>query len=615
MSTEPTAAPAEWQIALDVSRRGAPISPYIYSQFIEHLGRCIQGGIWAEMLEDRKFYFAVGDDESPWKPAGAGGCVLMQSEDAFVGEHTPRVVLPGNGAPAGIAQGGLAVRAGKTYTGRIWLSGDDAVGSVQVSLVWGAGPDDRQTVTVSPIGPEYVKAPLRFAPAADSDDARLEITSAGSGSFRVGTASLMPSDNVEGMRADTLELILALDAPLYRWPGGNFVSGYDWRDGVGDRDRRPPRKNPAWRGVEQNDFGIHEFLVFCRLANTEPLIVVNTGFGDSFSAAQEVEYVNGGPETPMGRWRTANGRREPWDVTWWGVGNEMFGVWQLGYMALEQYVHKHNEVERRMRKVDPRIKTIGVGEAGPWSEGIMRHCADNMDLISEHFYCQEKPDIVEHVLQMPAAIKAKVDAHRKYRAEFESLKGKDIRIAMDEWNFWYGPEVFGELGTRYFMKDALGIAAGLHEYYRQSDIVYMAQYAQTVNVIGAIKTTRTAAAMETTGLVLELYRRHFGSIPLAVDGAPHPLDVSAAVSEDGRALTVAVVNPTDSSKSLALSLRGAELTGAGARFEIADADPMAYNDPSEPPRVVTRETPVTGFAGAIEAPAYGVVLYRLDLTA
>ena len=241
--------------------------------------------------------------------------------------------------------------------------------------------------------------------------------------------------------------------------------------------------------MEQNDFGIHEFLDFCRLASTEPLIVVNTGFGDSFSAAQEVEYVNGGPETPMGQWRTANGRREPWDVMWWGVGNEMFGVWQLGYMALEQYVHKHNEVERRMRNVDPRIKTIGVGEAGPWSEGIMRHCADNMDLISEHFYCQEKPDIVEHVLQMPAAIRAKADAHRKYRAEFESLKGKDIRIAMDEWNYWYGPEVFGELGTRYFMKDALGIAAGLHEYYRQSDIVFMAQYAQTVNVIGAIKTT------------------------------------------------------------------------------------------------------------------------------
>jgi alpha-N-arabinofuranosidase len=115
----------------------------------------------------------------------------------------------------------------------------------------------------------------------------------------IGTASLMPDDNVEGLRADTLALLKELRAPIYRWPGGNFVSGYDWRDGIGDRDRRPPRTNPAWTGVEHNDFGMHEFIRFCQLVGTEPWITVNTGFGDAYSAAAQLEYCNARP-TPSG---------------------------------------------------------------------------------------------------------------------------------------------------------------------------------------------------------------------------------------------------------------------------------------------------------------------------
>ena len=141
-----------------------------------------------------------------------------------------------------------------------------------------------------------------------------------------------------------------------------------------------------------------------------------------------------------------------------------------------------------------------------------------MDFMSEHFYCREKPSVYEHVRQIPDAIRRKAEAHREYRKTIgEQLKGKNIRIAMDEWNYWYGPHVFGELGTRYFLKDALGIAAGINEYARQSDIVFMANYAQTVNVIGCIKTTKTAAAFATTGLVLKLYRKHFGQIPVEVE--------------------------------------------------------------------------------------------------
>ena len=110
----------------------------------------------------------------------------------------------------------------------------------------------------------------------------------------------MPADNVQGWRADTLARLEELDSPVYRWPGGNFVSGYDWKDGIGDPDRRPPRKNPAWKGIESNDVGIDEFMVLCRELGTEPFIAVNTGLGGAEAAAEELEYMNGAADEPDG---------------------------------------------------------------------------------------------------------------------------------------------------------------------------------------------------------------------------------------------------------------------------------------------------------------------------
>jgi alpha-L-arabinofuranosidase len=603
------AEPLAPTVQISAASTAEPIHPFIYGQFIEHLGRCIYGGIWAEMLEDRKFYHPVGADASPWAATG-GSVVRMETNEPFVGDHTPRVTLPG-GRPAGISHGRLTVVAGKGYVGRIWLAGDASAAPVTVRLVWGEGPEGAETVTVRRLSGRFARTPLRFTARAASDRARLEVVSAGSGSFRVGTVSLMPAETVRGMRPDTLKLLKELDAPLYRWPGGNFVSGYDWRDGIGDPDRRPPRKNPAWRGVEHNDFGIHEFLDFCREIKTEPLIVVNTGFGDAHSAAEEVEYVNGPPSSHNGAWRARNGRREPWRVKWWGVGNEMWGSFQLGYMALNQYVLKHNQVEKAMRRVDPTILTVGSGNMGRWTEGMLANSADHMNLLSEHFYSQERPDVLEHVMQIPNAIRTRAEAHRRYRQTIPKLKGKDIRISMDEWNYWYGPHVFGELGTRYFLKDGLGIAAGLHEFYRNTDIIAMANYAQTVNVIGAIKTTPTAAWMETTGLVLQLYRRHYGSIPLAVTGAPQPLDVAAALTEDRRTLTLGVVNAMGEAMPLDLSFAGITLSGGGKLWRISGTDPQAYNDANSRPIGIQEES-VPAIGSRVVLPPYSVTLYRLD---
>ncbi len=600
----PRAEPA--RVTVDTDKKGEPISEYIYGQFIEHLGRCIYGGIWAEMLEDRKFYYAVGAKDSPWKALGDAGRVVMEKTDPFVGSHTPRIAAPG-----GLTQGELALRKGHKYVGRIWLAGEAGAAPVKVSLVWGDGAADRQTVTIDTLTDKYAKTALSFVADGDTDHGRLEITAAGQGKVLVGTASLMPADNVSGLRADTLALLKDLNAPVYRWPGGNFVSGYDWKDGLGDPDRRAPRKNPAWKGFEPNDFGLDEFIAFCRQVGAEPYITVNTGLGDVAGAADEVQYANGAADTPMGRLRAKNGHAEPYGVKWWAVGNEMYGKWQLGYMPLEKYVVKHNQVAEAMRRVDPKVKLIAVGDVGPWTEGMLKECHNQMDYISEHFYCRDKKDLAAHVSQVPEAIRKKAAAHRRYREQLDCLKGKDIRIAMDEWNYWYGPQVFGELGTRYFMKDALGIAAGLHEYARQSDLIFMANYAQTVNVIGCIKTTKTAAAFETTGLVLKLYRQHFGALPVAATAAA-PLDVAAAWTADRKALTVAIVNPTLERRDVALEVTGARVSGTGRRWQIANDDPLAYNDPGRAPKVVIQEEKVTDGRRLRVAPC-SVTLYALDV--
>ncbi len=599
------------QVVVDLARRRPAMSKYIYGQFIEHLGRCIYGGIWAEMLDDRKFYYDVGAKESPWKAAGDSARVLMNPIEAFVGTHSPEIRLPGDGKFRGIAQEGLALIAGRRYTGRIVLAGSPDAAPIYVTLAWGDGPGERETLTVRALQHSYRPFALSFTAKADTERGRLEIASAGGGAFRVGTASLMPADNVDGFRADTLQLLRELKAPVYRWPGGNFVSGYNWTDGIGDRDRRPPRKNPAWQGVEHNDVGIDEFMRLCELIGTEPYIAVNSGFGDAAMAADEVEYVNGAPTTPMGRLRAANGHDQAYTCKWWSIGNEMYGNWQLGNMPVGDYARKHNEFAKAMKAKDATIHLVGVGAVGAWDEAMLAGAAAQMDLMSEHFYCGESPGLMSHVAQIPAQIRRIAEAHRKYRQTIPALAGHDLPVAMDEWNYWYGPHLYGELGTRYFLKDALGIAAGFNEYARQSDIIFMANYAQTVNVIGAIKTTKTAAALDATGVVLKLYREHFGTIPVELRGAVEPLDVVAAWKEDDSGLVLSIVNPTATAQTLMLDLAATRVPATGHLWRIAGTDEKAYNEPGKPPAVTVQEIASAPAGKSLVVPPMSISLLEL----
>jgi len=641
-----SARAATRDVAIDPAKTGEPINPYVYGQFIEHLGRCIYGGIWAEMLEDRKFYFPVTGDyapykeltdtaypvvgASPWQIVGPATSVTMVTEHVFVGDHTPRLA-----ADTAIQQHDLGVIANKDYSGYIWVEPvDNTAADVDVSLIWGTGPQDRATSHLHFFkGHDYAKQAFSFHTAASTDHATLEIKTLHA-PVLLGTASLMPADNVHGMRADTLALLKRLGGTIYRWPGGNFSSGYDWRDGIGDRDRRPPRKNPAWTGVEHNDFGTDEFIDFCHLIGTEPLIAANTGFGDAHSAAEWVEYCNSSASTYNGSKRAELGHRDPYNVTHWCVGNEMFGPWQLGFMQLSQYTEKHNRVATAMRKVDPKLILIGVGDLEQinaaydpdqakrnigWSQGMLEACADNMNFISEHFYRgrlpwqkNERNGILEHVVELKETIRHKAEGHLKLQPTLPQLHGRTVKVSMDEWNYWHREYIYGELGCRYDLADGLGVAEGLNEFYRQTKIIEMAFYAQTVNVIGAIKTSKTAAQMETTGLTLEMYKHHYGSIPLVLADDGSPVDVAAALTSDHRHLTVSVVNPTSTVASVHVALAGHPTLAAGTRWSISGADEHVYNAPGEPVRVAIAETDhVDG--NTLEVPALGCAVFDIPI--
>ena len=658
-------------MTIDASHTGAPIHPYVYGQFTELLGNLYEKGIWSEMLSDRKFFYPV--DSSPtlnpvnrkrnfnrWRPVGPDEFVVMDKTKAFVGEQAPMVKLEEE-VPHGITQSGLVLRKNRRYVGRVALAGGPEA-RVEVSLIWGEGSEQRQTIVISSLSDDYVRFPLNFTAGADADEGRLTITGAGKGSFHIGVVSLMPADNVDGFRADIVALLKELHSGVYRWPGGNFVAGYDWRDGIGDRDKRPPRYDYAWNTVEYNDVGTDEFMTMCRLLGIDPYICVNAGFGDAHSAAEWVEYVNGSVGTPMGKRRAENGHPEPYGVVWWGIGNEMYGQWQLGHMYIDQYVIKHNMFARAMRAVDPTIKLVASGatpfetsttarhhrkplpaklpyEFGSkqdWSGQLLEHCADNIDFLAEHLYpldnsafdvdkqefVQVNDPLVDRVRRIPNRVKCTVEAWDEYLKRMPQLRDKNIKVAIDEWTG----------GGRGDFSRALCAAEGLQEMFRHSDIITMGAYTAFT---GCLSFNGADSCYSTTGLIFYLYRHHFGTVPVAVTGnSPqhpvkgtvgvdrpavtsgsdtYPLDVAAAWSSDRKSLTVAIVNPTESPQQISVTFDHVTLESQGRKWFVGADNLQARNVVGQEPQVKTVETSLDQVPGRFDAAPLSVSLYEFKV--
>ena len=660
-------------MTVDASQTGPPIQPFIYGQFTENANNNFyHGGLWAEMVDDRKFFYPVNSssaDQTPpnsqrasrrWRPVGGDAAVTMDREQAWSGKHSPKITLDA-ATPHGIQQTALGVKKGMKCSGRIVLSAEPGV-EVNVTLIWGAGPGDRQTVRITGIGKEYRKYPLTFTAGADTLEATLEIVATGKGSFHVGAVSLMPADNVHGWRADMIAALKEIGPTMIRY-GGNFVSDYDWRDGVGDPDKRPSRYDYAWRAMETNDVGTDEILALTTALGAEPYISVNAGFGDAYSAAQWLEYCNGAATTPMGKLRAANGHPEPYKVKWWNIGNEMYGLWQMGNMQLRQYTIKHNMFAEAMREVDPTIKIIAVGATpaemgttgsarvitgravaeygGPadWNGAMLTNSVAYFDALAEHLYPKGnlafdvgKQDFVpveesfaDHARRLPNRVRCAVEAWEEYQRRFPALKMQSIPIALDEW-------VAGNPGTRSSMFTALSSAEALHELFRNSGWFTMSAY---THLTGLVSSTRTEMNVVPVGKMFQLYRRHFGVTPVAVTGnSPqhdlkglagldkpklpsgsdtYPLDAAAALTADGKALTVAIVNPTESEQQIELTFKGVVLQPAGKLWRIASADLNPQNQPGKPPVVDIVESAVTQVPGRLVIPKLSISLYELPV--
>ena len=659
------------QVVIDAAKTGAPISGYIYGQFLEHGGNIVNEGVWAEMLEDRKFFNPITTKapEAPpvpawrrrgpprrWTPIGGDEVVVMDTKTPYTGDHTPSIQLASE--PHGISQTGLALRKGKAYTGRIVLSGAPST-TVKVALIWGKEAADRQTVTISNLGLPYRKFPLHFSAGADTEDARIEITGTGKGALHIGTVSLMPADNIEGFRAEVIAALKQLHSGVYRFPGGNFVSAYEWRYGVGERDKRPPIYDPVWRAVQPNDVGTDEFLTLCRLLGVDPYITVNAGFGDAWSARELVEYTNGAVTTPMGKWRAANGHPQPYNVKLWGVGNEPWGDYQMGSMSVEQFELKHNLFAKAMRQVDPSIKLIAGGampdvmtganqskrisgkfvpdylSTADWSGHLLAHCLDNIDMLSEHYYSssdmhtdlklEKKVNIGPQPLieweRAPATqVRVKYEHYQEYLKRIPALKAKPVPIAIDEWAYMGGGPNSYKVIPAY--------AWAFHEMFRHSDLFQLGAFTFATAMMSQ---TRTDATLNPTGLLFKMYRDHFGTIPVDVTGdSPqpkpifpaggdqpavnpgsdtYPLDVSAAWSEDRKTLTIAVLNPSDAEHSMQLKINGAAVAGPGKLWQMAPKTIDAVVAVGQKPGVIVEESSLGALPESIVAPPFSVSIY------
>jgi alpha-N-arabinofuranosidase len=664
---------------IDASKTGAPISKNIYGQFLEHGGDIVNAGVWSEMLVDRKFFYPVSTsapkpppvmgnaagnprfNRTPtrwWAPIGGDDVVTMDTTSPFTGDHTPLVKLSAKG-PHVISQSGIAVRKGRPYTGHIQLAGSPGA-VVKVTLIWGKEAADRQTVTLRTLFAAFRKFQLRYAAAADTDDATLEITGTGAGSFHVGTVSLMPADNIEGFRPEIIAALKQLRFGVLRFPGGNFVSSYEWRYGVGDIDKRPPIFDPVWHAVQPNDVGTDEFLTLCRLLGVDPYITVNAGFGDAWSARELVEYTNSAATTPMGKWRAENGHPAPYHVEFWGVGNEPWGDYQMGSMSLPQFEVKHNLFAKEMRKVDPSIKLIAGGampdvmegadqarringqyvpdylSTADWTGQMILNCLDNIDMISEHYYAsgtqhtdmklQKKVTIdpplsfIEWQRAPAVQVRAKYEHYQEYLKRIPALRAKPVPIAIDEWAYFGG-------GPGSY-KTVPAYAWAFHEMFRHSDVFQMGALTFAT---ATISSNRTEAILNPTGMLFKMYRDHFGVIPVDVTGdSPqpkptfpaggdqpainpgsdtYPLDVSAALSEDRKTLTFAVLNPSESEQSIRIAINGTKLASAGKLWRMAPDSINATVQVDMKPEVQVEEQTLGALPDTITVRPFSVNIY------
>ena len=327
--------------------------------------------------------------------------------------------------------------------------------------------------------------------------------------------------DANGFRNDVMEEVRGLGVPIVRYPGGNFVSGYNWLDGIGPKQERPRVLDKAWNAINTNQFGTDEFLLWCKMVGTNPLIGLNLGTGTPEQAAALVEYCNVEKGTRWSDLRRKNGIAEPYKVNHWCLGNEMDGPWQIGHMTATQYGLKAADAARQMRYVDPDLKLVACGSSGPfmptyleWDREVLEQCYEYVDALSLHRYFGNTEKETDKDSAKYLALNLTMDKQiAETVAVCDMVRGhkrspKKLWLSFDEWNVWYrersGDAVNGHrqeaphlLEEVYNLEDALLVGGLVNTLVRNADRVKLGCLAQLVNVIAPIMTNGSGLFRQT----------------------------------------------------------------------------------------------------------------------
>jgi alpha-N-arabinofuranosidase len=428
-----------------------------------------------------------------------------------------------------------------------------------------------------------------------------------------------PLADADGLRQDVLAALRDQAYTVIRYPGGNFLSGYNWLDGVGPKEARPRRRELAWQSIETNQFGTNEFMQFCQAANVLPMLGVNMGTGTIQSACDLVEYCNVSAGTYWSDLRARHGFPNPHNVRYWCVGNEMDGPWQIGHLGAAEYGSKALEAAKMMKWQDPTIQTILCGSSNDrmptypeWDRTALEIAWEAMDYLSMHYYAGNRDGDTDSYLASALLFERFVDTLEGTLRYVKALRrsSHDVYLSWDEWQVWYKGDPMQGGWTEaphlaeetYNLEDALVVAQWLNVFLRKSHVLKIACVAQIVNVISWLQTRTDGLLKQPSYYAFKLVSNHArgqalnvavnaSSVETKEYGAVPALDVSASYDEASGQGAVFLVNRSREAVQTELIWQDGKPVQATAAWQLSGDDPNAANTWEQPEQVVAHAIP------------------------
>jgi alpha-N-arabinofuranosidase len=456
-----------------------------------------------------------------------------------------------------------------------------------------------------------------------------------------------------GMRRDVIDLVKALNMPIVRYPGGNFVSAYNWEDGIGPKEDRPTRLDLAWHTSESNQVGIHEFADWCDAANTQMMLAVNLGSRGLDEARNFLEYANHPGGSHWSDLRIKNGRKEPFDVKLWCLGNEMDGPWQIGHKTADEYGRLAHETAKALRSFDKSLELVVCGSSNAkmptypeWEATVLDHTYNEVDYISLHMYFDNHANDTANYLAMSEKLD---DYIMSVAGVIDYIKAKkrstkQVYISFDEWNVWYHskeqdkkilegndgwPSAPPLLEDIYNFEDVLQVGLILNTFIRRSNVVKIACLAQLVNVIAPIMTVPNGPAWRQTTYYPFLFASVYGrgkALDLKVQSPTYKSDVAGDVAyadiagvhdeASGHVTFFAINRHASETAEVDISLEGFGNASLADHQVMTHADLRAVNSADKPDNVMPK--PGSGAAVregrlSLTLPPYSYQMIRINI--